>query len=187
MSFDISKFRSAGLKSSGARPNLFECSLTNVPPGVSSLGLTNFNFMCKGVSGIPSSTLGTIVVPYFGRNVKIPGNRTFDNLSVTVINDEDFKIRNAIEQWMNNLNSHQSNKSAITTAGQSGNLSGEMAIQHFDRAGNAISGAKWSFTNVYPVALGEIALDWGSNDTIEEFTIDFAYDYWTHGQNTPNL
>ena len=101
--------------------------------------------------------------------------------------EEDFKIRNAIEQWMNNLNSHQSNKSAITTAGQSGNLSGEMAIQHFDRAGNAISGAKWSFTNVYPVALGEIALDWGSNDTIEEFTIDFAYDYWTHGQNTPNL
>ena len=97
------------------------------------------------------------------------------------------RTRNAIEQWMNSLNSHQSNKSAITTAGQSGNLSGEMAIQHFDRAGNAISGAKWSFTNVYPVALGEIALDWGSNDTIEEFTIDFAYDYWTHGQNTPNL
>ena len=62
-----------------------------------------------------------------------------------------------------------------------------MAIQHFDRAGNAISGAKWSFTYVYPVALGEIGLDWGSNDTIEEFTIDFAYDYWTHGQNTPNL
>ena len=44
-----------------------------------------------------------------------------------------------------------------------------------------------SFTNVYPVALGEIALDWGSNDTIEEFTIDFEHDYWTHGQNTPNL
>ena len=184
MSVDISKFRSAGLKSSGARPNLFEATITKTP--VNGLTDAEFRLLCK-IASIPTSTIGVIEVPYFGRNVKIPGNRTFDNLSVTVINDEDFKIRNAFEQRMNNLNSHQSNKSAITTAGQSGNLSGEMAIQHFDRAGNAISGAKWSFTNVYPVALGEIALDWGSNDTIEEFTIDFAYDYWTHGQNTPNL
>ena len=145
-----------------------------------------FRLLCK-IASIPTSTIGVIEVPYFGRNVKIPGNRTFDNLSVTVMNDEDFKIRNGIEQWMNSLNSHQNNKSAITTAGQSGNLSGSMVIKHYDRAGNAISGAEWTFTSVYPVALGEIALDWGSNDTIEEFTIDFAYDYWTHGQNTPNL
>ena len=184
MPFSISDFRSSGLKQSGARPNLFDVQIDGAP--VQALKDTEFRLLCK-IASIPTSTIGVIEVPYFGRNVKIPGNRTFDNLSVTVINDEDFKIRNAIEQWMNNLNSHQSNKSAITTAGQSGNLSGEMAIQHFDRAGNAISGAKWSFTNVYPVALGEISLDWGSNDTIEEFTIDFAYDYWTHGQNTPNL
>ena len=184
MSFDISKFRSAGLKSSGARPNLFDVKITGAP--VQALKDIEFSLLCK-IASIPTSTIGVIEVPYFGRNVKIPGNRTFDNLSVTVINDEDFKIRNGIEQWMNSLNSHQNNKSAITTAGQSGNLSGSMVIKHYDRAGNAISGAEWSFTSVYPVALGEVALDWGSNDTIEEFTIDFAYDYWTHGQNTPNL
>ena len=184
MSFDISKFRSAGLKSSGARPNLFEATITKAP--VNGLTDAEFRLLCK-IASIPTSTIGVIEVPYFGRNVKIPGNRTFDNLSVTVMNDEDFKIRNGIEQWMNSLNSHQNNKSAITTAGQSGNLSGSMVIKHYDRAGNAISGAEWTFTSVYPVALGEIGLDWGSNDTIEEFTIDFAYDYWTHGQNTPNL
>ena len=182
MAFNINEIRS-NLALGGARPSLFQIIMNNP---VDASGDAKMPFMAQAAQ-IPASSVGTIEVPYFGRNVKIPGNRTFDNLSVTVINDEDFKIRNAIEQWMNNLNSHQSNKSAITTAGQSGNLSGEMAIQHFDRAGNAISGAKWSFTNVYPVTLGEISLDWGSNDTIEEFTIDFAYDYWTHGQNTPNL
>ena len=106
MSFDISKFRSAGLKSSGARPNLFEATITKAP--VNGLTDAEFRLLCK-IASIPTSTIGVIEVPYFGRNVKIPGNRTFDNLSVTVINDEDFKIRNAIEQWMNNLNSHQSN------------------------------------------------------------------------------
>ena len=45
-------------------------------------------------------------------------------------------------------------------------------------------GSGWVFTNIFPVALGEIGLDWGSNDTIEEFTIDFAYDYWVHGNQT---
>ena len=29
--------------------------------------------------------------------------------------------------------------------------------------------------------MSEIALEWGTNDTIEEFTVEFAYDYWTHG------
>ena len=42
----------------------------------------------------------------------------------------------------------------------------------------------YKFVNAFPVALGEIGLDWGSNDTIEEFTIDFSYDYWTHTPQT---
>ena len=31
---------------------------------------------------------------------------------------------------------------------------------------------EWSF-NCYPVILVRFPLDWGSNDTIEEFTVDF--------------
>ena len=182
MSFDISKFRSSGLKSSGARPNLFDCQVTKAPVA-DITNKTEFKMLCK-IASIPTSTIGVIEVPYFGRMVKIPGNRTFDNLSVTVMNDEDFMIRNAVEAWMNKLNAHESNKSEITSAGQSGNMSGEMTVQHYNRAGDAISGAAWQFINIYPVALGEIGLDWGSNDAIEEFTIDFAYDYWKHGRYT---
>ena len=103
------------------------------------------------------------------------------------MNDEDFKIRNGVEQWMNQLNAHRSNTSDITGAGSANNLSGSILVKHYNRSGVATQNGQWQFESVYPVALGEIALDWGSNDTIEEFTIDFAYDYWTHGQNTPNL
>ena len=183
MSFDIGNFRSKGLKKSGARPNLFDVQITKAPvPDI--MNKTEFIMLCK-IASIPASTIGVIEVPYFGRNVKIPGNRTFDNISVTVLNDEDFMIRNAVESWMNSLNAHKSNKSSVAGAGgNSGNQAGTMEVKHYDRSGVAINNAKWTFTNIYPVALGEIALDWGSNDTIEEFTIDFAYDYWTHGTHT---
>ena len=38
------------------------------------------------------------------------------------------------------------------------------------------------FVNIFPVSISEIALEWGSNDTIEEFTVEFGYDYWTHAE-----
>ena len=77
------------------------------------------------------------------------------------------------------MNSHVSN-----TSEQPQGLLAEVVVQHYTRdqkpAGGA-GGSKWTFIGAFPVALGEIALDWSSNDTIEEFTIDLAYDYWTHG------
>ena len=57
---------------------------------------------------------------------------------------------------------------------------GTFVITHQDRIMESSGQLKWTFENVFPVALGEIGLDWGSNDTIEEFTVDFAYDYWSH-------
>ena len=181
MSFDISKFRSSGIISSGARPNLFDVTITNPPAGVTGLG-TQFPFLCK-IAAIPPSTLGVIEVPYFGRNVKVPGNRTFDNLSLTVINDEDFAIRNGIEKYMSLINQHEMNKSAQGGAGSTALFCG-VTIKHYSRTGEATGQGVWNFVSAFPVALGEIGLDWGSNDTIEEYTIDFAYDYWQHGEIT---
>ncbi len=172
MAFSINSFRSNALSKAGARPNLFEC-------GITGQGLpANFSYLCK-IATIPPSTMGVVEVPYFGRMVKIPGNRTFDNLSVTVLNDEDFAVRNAIEIWMNKMNSH-----ILNTAVNPSGLFADMTVTHYGRDGTLITGAVWTFKNAFPVALGEIGLDWGSNDAIEEFSIDFAYDYWSHGAQT---
>ena len=34
--------------------------------------------------------------------------------------------------------------------------------------------------NLWPTELGEVSLDW-SSDAIEEYTVAFAYDYWSQG------
>ena len=108
--------------------------------------------------------------------VKVPGNRTFDNLSITVINDEEMAIRADFEKWMGQFNSHGSNES-VYSAGNAG--MGTFVITHNNREMASSGDTQWQFENVFPVALCEIGLDWGSNDTIEEFTVDLAYDYWT--------
>ena len=79
MAFDIATFQEA-LKEQGARPNLFEMTLT-IPSGMGSAVVnTNFTHLCK-TAQIPGSTIGVVEVQYFGRPVKMPGNRTFENLT----------------------------------------------------------------------------------------------------------
>src|SRR5210317_82835 len=104
MAFNINEMRSQ-LTGGGAKGSLFQVQITNPVQGAGDLKVP---FMVQA-SQIPESTLGTIEIPYFGRKIKIAGDRTFAQWSVTVINDEDFLIRNAMEAWSAAINSHQGN------------------------------------------------------------------------------
>ena len=173
MPFTITQFRSEISKQKNlARPNLFEVNVTG-----KAINNALVPFMAK-IASIPTSTMGVVEVPYFGRQVKVPGNRTFDNLSITILNDENFSIRNKIEEWMAQMNSHVGNVQTGALADLTTNTT--VSIKHYGVAGGNDSLGEWKFVNCFPVALGEIALDWGSNDTVEEYTVDWAYDYWTH-------
>ena len=167
MAFNITSFRS-GMVFDGQRPNLFEVSITGADSNIfDSTGLSMF---AKGTS-IPGATIGTVIVPYFGREVKLAGNRTFPEWTITVLNDEDFSIRGQFERWMNYINDHGSNVRGSTTYHTKGN------VKQFGK-GTTVT-ASYSFVNMFPTDLSEITLDWGDNDTIEEYTVTFAYDYWT--------
>jgi len=178
MPFSIDTFRTNALNSSGARANLFDVKMT----GATGVGLTisEFTFACKGAA-IPAMAVGVVEVPYFGRVIKVPGNKTFDNWSTTVINDEDFNVRNAFEKWMAAMGTHKENKVAVGggTAGGFGGLYGSASVTQYAKEGKALE--TYSFINIFPVSMSEIALAWDANDAIEEFTVEFAYDYWQHG------
>jgi len=179
MAFSINTFRSNALNNSGARANLFDCTMTGAT--AAGLSATEFNFACKGAA-IPAMAVTAIEVPYFGRVVKVPGNKTFDNWTTTIINDEGFEIRNAMEKWMTAMGTHAGNLTTIGggTTGGVGSLYGSASVSQYAKAGGTAL-QTYSFVNIFPVNISEIALAWDSNDAIEEFTVEFAYDYWTHG------
>ena len=179
MPFSITKFRGGALNNSGARANLFDVQLDSFPSGIGLTG-SEFTFACKAAV-IPAMAVGVVEVPYFGRMVKVPGNKTFENWSVTIINDEGFEVRNAMEKWMVLMGGHESNLSnfgAATAAGGNAELYGSALVKQYSKSDETAL-QTYKFINIFPVSVGEIALEWGSNDTIEEFSVEFAYDYWT--------
>jgi hypothetical protein len=152
----------------GARANLFEASITPNTPG--DFAGTDLNFFCKS-SIIPGTSLGVVSVPYFGREVKFVGNRTYGDWTITVINDEDFKFRTQFELWMSNINS------VVNNVRTTPDYLAKGTVKQYSKLGT--DAATYTFNNIFPIDLGEISLDWGDNDSIEEYTVTFAYDYWT--------
>jgi|TARA_Y100000389_G_scaffold99437_1_gene96169 hypothetical protein len=169
MAFDISAFKS-NLTAGGARPNLFEAVVNNP---INAAADSTFRFVCRAAQ-LPGSTIPAIDVPYFGRQVRIAGNRTFEPWTVTIINDENFSVRNTLEQWMANINSHEAN---IQLAAQTAYKS-DSEVKHYAKDGSTI--ATYRFYGLFPTELGAIELSWDANDQIEEYTVTFAYDYWNH-------
>ena len=166
MAFNINEFKSQ-LVGGGARPTLFQVQILNPVAPEADFKVP---FMVRA-AGIPASTLGSFIAPYFGRQVKYAGDRRFDDWTVTVINDEDFLIRNAMETWMNSINTHDGNLRALPQDYKSNGI-----ITQYSKDGNPIR--TYVFEGLHPVSMSDIGMDWSQSDTIEEFTVTFQYDFW---------
>ena len=172
----------------GARPNLFECEMyfpdDAVPTTTSKDDLSDkVRFLVKAAQ-LPASTVTNIDVPFRGRFLKIAGNRTYANWTITVINDIDFNIRTAFERWSNLINKHEDNAGLTNPA----DYQQPMIVRQLGRAGvsgpSPITDANipvlkmYQFNGAYPVNVSEIGLDYATGDAIEEFTVELAYQWY---------
>ena len=180
----ITNFRDR-LVGGGARPNMFEVNLT-LPSGVSPQGdfAQDIRFMIKAAE-IPAATIGNIPVPFRGRVLPVAGDRTFAPWTVTIINDAQFNIRDAMEQWSNKINDLQFDVGDINPADYQTKAE---VFQLSRQGGSAISSSggedivtlrQYDFEGIYPNAVSSIPLDYGATDQIEEFQVTFNYLFWT--------
>lgn len=190
----ISDFKSQ-LKGGGARPNLFEVVISDLPTAVKSnlQGVNEFNttfdtsgfsFLCKSAA-LPASNIAPIDVPFRGRILKVAGDRTFDTWTVTVINDEDMRHRKSFEAWMQHIAQYSDHSGLTkpadymhtakvfqlgrgTVAKESGTGSG----------GNTSVKGQYVFEGIFPTNISQIDLSYDSSDTIEEYTVEFQVQFW---------
>jgi hypothetical protein len=183
MAFRVQEFRSQ-MNYDGARPNLFKCDLTFPTLTQGQGAQTKFTFMARAAQ-LPGSTVNQIPQFYFGRELKFSGNRSFPEWTVTVINDEDFKIRDAFEKWMSGLNSHVGNVRNPQFIKGDGGYQQDGYVTQFGKTGDTIK--RYKFIGLFPIDISPIELDWGANDTIEEYAVTFAYQWWewAGGTNGP--
>ena len=177
MAFAISEFKS-NLKQGGARPSLFKVEF-QYPSGITTPP-TKAEFLVKSTT-IPASTIGSYDVYYHGKAIKVAGDRTFDTWDTTIINDEDFGIRNTLENWMNSISNHKLNtrdKGVFNTSeGAEAKYKKDLKVTQFSKSGKKLR--TYSFIGAWPSALSTINLDWATASEIEEFTCTWVYDSWT--------
>ena len=169
MAFNIEQFKS-NFGDGGARPNLFKVRL-NFPNTVGQIASSGA-FMIRAAQ-IPSSTIAQVDVPYFGRQVRVAGNRTFEPWTVTIINDTNFTIRDSMERWMNGINAHTLNTGLVNPT----DYQADLKVDQLDKDENILK--TYNFIASFPTGVSPIELAYDANDQIEEFTVEFTYQYWT--------
>ena len=173
----LSNFKSQ-LIGGGSRPNLFEVELTTLPEAVQGWEAEKFRYLCKAAS-LPASNIANIDVPFRGRIFKVAGDRTFDVWTVTVINDEDFILRNAFESWMDQISKLSNNLGATEPASYMTDATvyqlGRGSTKNSrDSTGESNAVLKeYKFIDIFPTAISAIDLSYDTGDAIEEFTVDF--------------
>ena len=175
---NISQFKSK-LIGGGARPNLFEVELTTLPPNVvSDWDADIFQFMCKAAA-LPAQNIANIDIPFRGRIFKVAGDRTIDTWTITVINDEDFRFRNAFENWTQQIANLDDNIGTTDPSAYMVNAKvyqlgrgSEKSSQNNGGTENVVL-KEYEFINIFPTNVSAIDLSYDTGDTIEEFTVEF--------------
>ena len=156
------------LKGGGARANQFRVEF---PALDGSSGL--MEFMARGAQ-IPAVTMGEVTVPYRGRQVFVPGDRTYDAWTITVFNDTGFTIRSALENWQNQIQ----DIGASTTARLEGmSVYRSASVHHLGRNGELLR--TYRLFNCWPTTVDAIDLAFDTNDAVEEFGVTFRFNYMT--------
>ena len=184
MANTLTKFKSI-LAGGGARPNLFEVSISDFPGYTDAVG-EDIKFLCKGAQ-LPESTVGLVEVPFRGRTFKVAGDRTFAPWSITVINDTDFAIRNAMETWMQTIAQYKDGSGSTDP----GDYMREATVSQLLRdksdmgktsgtgtEGSRTDAGQYRFYDIWPTSVSAIDLSYDSSDVIEEFTVEFQVNYW---------
>jgi len=166
--FRVDDFKSK-LVGGGARPNLFRATINFPSYAGGDSELTSF--MCKAAQ-LPSSVIAQIDVPFRGRQLKIAGDRTFENWNITVIQESSMEVRNSFERWLNGINEHVNGTGLVNPV----DYQADMLVEQLDRNDNVIKAV--NIRGAFPVNLGAVELSYETTDALAEYTIEWAYQYW---------
>ena len=168
--FNINKFREK--LGGGSKANLFRMDI--IPEfSVSDIGFNQktTSILCKS-GAIPAFTLGIIEVPFRGRRIKIPGDRTYGDWTATFVNDDQQNLRKSFDKWMNTIvdvNGENALRTGVST------YRCRISINQL-RPDGKIS-RTYDLYDAFPTDVSAIDLSYDTTDAVQEFTVTFQYHY----------
>ena len=167
----------------GVRPNLYQVDIDFPARAIGALNgatkgslMGETRYLCRSTS-LPTHSQGLIEVPFRGRFLKIPGDRTFEAWPATFYNTSDFNLRAAFENWINIANQTDEN---IGVVGGLDALFTDVTVRQLskDSAGGKNSVLRtYRLVDAWPTSVGAINVAFDSNDALEEFDVEFQYQY----------
>lgn len=173
---NISDFK-AKLSGGGARNNQFKviCPF----PGFTQVGgeIEEFSFLCDSAA-LPGMKVGVITIPFRGREIKIAGDRQFDTWTTGVLNDTNFKLRNAFERWQNGINNMSDGEGLTNPA----DYQVDIFVDQLDRNGATLK--SYTLRGCYPESIADIELTYGQATNIESFNVVWQYQFFESNTTT---
>ena len=162
------------------RPNLFQVNHDFPSAGGLNVNKELATFLCKSAA-LPASTVGTVELPFRGRVIKVPGDRTFESWTATFYMDDAFELRGAYEKWVELTNTVDAN----TAAGNISDILKDITVTQMDKFGGSATGFKnireYKLISAFPVSVSQVSIAYDNNDSYEEFDVAFAYQYFETG------
>tara|TARA_B100001029_G_scaffold178388_1_gene185045 strand:+ start:3925 stop:4533 length:609 start_codon:yes stop_codon:yes gene_type:complete len=165
----------------GVRPNLFQIqhtwpSTNLVEPKLDGMNDDPVMYMCKSAA-LPATNVGTVELPFRGRVVKVPGDRTYETWTATFYNDDAFKLRAAYEKWIALTNGVDANVAEVDISDVFQNIIVSQLDKFAGGANQLETIRSYELVGAWPVSVGQIAVAYDNNDSYEEFDVEFAYQY----------
>ncbi len=159
------------------RPNLFQ--VQHDFPSNDGLKVTKdlATYLCKSAA-LPASTVGTVELPFRGRVIKVPGDRTFESWTATFYMDDAFELRGAYEKWVELTNTVDAN----TAAANMTDVLKDITVTQMDKFNGSATGfaniREYRLVSAFPVSVSQVSIAYDNNDSYEEFDVEFAYQYF---------
>ena len=197
MPYSINDFKNR--ITTGVRPNLFSISISNIKTlanlsAFSANADESITLLCKSAA-LPSSSQGVAEVPFRGRVLKLPGDRTYDAWTATFYNDADFSIRSLFEGWINLINKGDANIGQINPDDIFREIKVNQLKKSINNSPNAATTSAtttnpntatttdiirtYTLNGAFPTSVSAITLGYDQNDQIEEFDVEFQYQYFS--------
>ena len=118
-------------------------------------------------AGLPGKSMGVVMMYYKGKEIKIPGDVTYNDWSVTFVMDKDHKMYRAMELWSNAVYDD------FTGArGKLSDLKASIEIELLGDQNQVVS--KHILHGVFPVSFDELSADQTMSNTYGTFSMSFA-------------
>lgn len=133
----------------------------------------DIRFLARATS-LPASNVNPVeVMTPGGRKIKLAGERTFEDWTVSVYNDTQMITRRKFEMWQAACAQYGNPLGADALAAYE---SSTWTVTQYSRSGAAMR--SYQFYNMWPSGLGSIELSFDEQSSIEQFDVTFAYSHF---------